>query len=92
MIALAAPWNALPRKARDPGCDQQVYVDAARDFLKTKGIEKPKVKIDNIIRVDLDGDGEEEVLISATNYLKNTRARRCDRQLAVIRWCCCAGS
>ncbi len=26
------------------------------------------MKIDNIIRVDLDGDGEEEVLISATNY------------------------
>jgi hypothetical protein len=40
-----------------------------RDFLKTKGIEQPQVKIDNIIRVDLDGDGEEEVLISATNYL-----------------------
>ena len=26
------------------------------------------MKIDNILRVDLDGDGEEEVLISATNY------------------------
>jgi len=36
--------------------------------LKTKGIEQPKVKIDNILRVDLDGDGEDEVLISATNY------------------------
>jgi hypothetical protein len=39
-----------------------------RDFLKTRGIEEPKVKIDNILRVDLDGDGEDEVLISATNY------------------------
>ena len=44
VIAIAAPWNALPRK--------------------------PKVKIDNIVRVDLDGDGEEEVLISATNYFR----------------------
>jgi hypothetical protein len=49
---------------------QKVYVDAVRDFLKTKGIEQPKVKIDGIQRVDLDGDGEEEVLISATNYFK----------------------
>src|SRR5205809_4950363 len=49
---------------------QAVYVDAARDFLKTKGIDQPKVKIDNILRVDLDGDGEEEVLISATNYFR----------------------
>ena len=69
-IALAAPWNALPRKVQILDATQQVYVDAASDFLKTKGIEKPKVKIDNIIRVDLDGDGEEEVFISATNYFE----------------------
>jgi len=68
VIALAAPWNALPRKPRAGDTTQQVYVDAVSDFLKTKGIEQPKVKIDNILRVDLDGDGEDEVLISATNY------------------------
>jgi hypothetical protein len=68
VIRLAAPWNALPRKPRIADTTQQVYVDAVRDFLKTKGIEQPKVKIDNILRVDLDGDGEDEVLISATNY------------------------
>jgi hypothetical protein len=69
VIALAAPWNALPRKPRIADRTQQVYVDAVRDFLKSKGIEQPKVKIDNILRVDLDGNGEDEVLISATNYL-----------------------
>src|SRR6266536_217628 len=68
VIALAAPWNALPRKVQILDATQQVYVDAARDFLKTKGIDKPQVKIESILRVDLDGDGEEEVLISATNY------------------------
>jgi hypothetical protein len=67
-IALAAPWNALPRKPHVLDKTQVVYVDAVRDFLKTKGIEQPKVKIERILRVDLDGDGEEEVLISATNY------------------------
>jgi hypothetical protein len=68
VIALAASWNALPRKPRVMDTTQQVYVDAVRDFLKTKGIGQPKVNIDNILRVDLDGDGEEEVLISAANY------------------------
>jgi hypothetical protein len=38
--------------------------------LRTKEIDQPKVKIENIIRVDLDGDGEEEVLISAANYFR----------------------
>jgi hypothetical protein len=68
VIALAAPWNGLPRKPQVIDPTQKVYVDAVRDFLKTKGIDQPKVKIDNIVRVDLDGDGEDEVLISATNY------------------------
>jgi hypothetical protein len=69
-IALAAPWNALPRKPQVIDPTQKVYVDAVRDFLKTKGIDKPKVKIENIVQVDLDGDREEEVLISATNYFQ----------------------
>ena len=68
VIAIAATWNALPREPKVIDTTQKVYVDAVRDFLKTKGIEQPKVKIDNILRVDLDGDGEEEVLISAANY------------------------
>jgi FG-GAP repeat len=69
-IALAASWNAFPRKPQVLDTTQQVYVDAVRDFLITKGIDKPKAKIENIVRVDLEGDGEEEVLISATNYFQ----------------------
>ena len=42
--------------------------------MKTKGITEPKVKIDSIFRVDLDGDGEDEVLISATNYFSQNNS------------------
>jgi hypothetical protein len=68
VIAIAASWNALPRKPTAIHKTQKAYIDAVCDFLKTKEIKQPKVKIDNILRVDLDGDSEEEVLISATNY------------------------
>ena len=64
VIAIAAPWNALPRKPKVTDPTQKDYVDAVREFLETKDIKQPEVKIDNILRVDLDGDGEEEVLIS----------------------------
>jgi len=67
-IALAAPWNALPRPVRVTDTTQETYRDAARDFLASKGLPKPKVKITQILRADLDGDGEEEVLLSATKY------------------------
>jgi len=70
VIAIAAPWNALPRKPKVTDPTQKAYVDAVREFLETKEIKQPEVKIDNILRVDLDGDGEEEVLISATNYFR----------------------
>ena len=65
VIGLAAPWNALPRKPVIADATQSVYVEAVRDFLKSRGIADPEVRITRILRVDLDGDGEEEVLISA---------------------------
>lgn len=68
VIALNAPWNPLPRKPQVVDPTQQVYIDAVHDFLESRRMSDPKVKITRILRVDLDGDGEEEVLISATNY------------------------
>jgi hypothetical protein len=68
VIALSAPWNALPRKPQIADPTQQVYVDTVRQFLESRRMTDPKVKITRILRVDLNGDGEEEVLINATNY------------------------
>lgn len=68
-IALSASWNALPRKPRIADVTQPVYVEAVREFLAQHRLPQAAVKITQILRVDLDGDGSEEVLISATNYL-----------------------
>lgn len=68
-IALAANWNALPRIPRVGDVTQEVYLKAVGDFLRQRGIRDPKVKITRIVHVDLDGDGEDEALISATNFL-----------------------
>jgi hypothetical protein len=76
VIGLAATWNALPRKPLVADATQSVYVEAVRDFLKARGIADPKVRITHVLRVDLDGDGEEEVLISATNYFTEDKSDR----------------
>lgn len=68
VIALAASWNPMPRKPRLGDNTQDVYVRAVREFLAGRGLPEAKVKITQIVRVDLDGDGEDEVLISATDY------------------------
>ena len=68
LVAVAAPWNAMPRAIKIAATEPQVYKEAAAEILKSKGIANPKVNLTQVIRVDLDGDGVEEVLISATNY------------------------
>ena len=67
-VAVDLPWNPLPRKAKAADTTQEVYQKAAFEFLTEKGIKNPVVKIAQLLRVDLDGDGEDEVLLSATNY------------------------
>jgi len=74
VIELAATWNALPRTPVIADATQSFYVEAVRDFLKARGIADPKVRITRILRVDLDGDGEEEVLNSATNYFSEDKS------------------
>ena len=75
VIAIAAPWNGLPRKPQVTDPTQKTYVDAVREFLRTKEIDQPKVKIDNIVRVDLDGDGEQEVLNQRDKLFQEGRQR-----------------
>lgn len=68
LVAVGGPWNAMPRKLKIASTEAQVYREAAAALLKRKGIVNPKVILTQVIQVDLDGDGVEEVLVSATNY------------------------
>jgi hypothetical protein len=91
LVAVAGPWNAMPRRPTIASLEAQIYKDAAAGILKSKGIANPNVHLTQVIRVDLDGDGEEEVLVSATNYARFTQggltpdARAGDYSLVFLR-------
>jgi hypothetical protein len=70
LVAVAGPWNAMPRRPKIASPEAQAYKDAAAEILRSKGLDNPKVNLTQVIQVDLDGDGVEEVLVSATNYAK----------------------
>lgn len=70
LVAVAGSFNALPRPPRLQSTEQQAYKDAAAAILHEKGIARPEVRLTQVIRVDLDGDGSEEVLVSATHYAR----------------------
>ncbi|MHB0913396.1 MAG: hypothetical protein ACYC2Y_08115 [Armatimonadota bacterium] len=62
-IAIAGDWDAMPRKAR-PQSPGDLHVTAVRSYLASKGLSS-QVHIDSVLRVDLEGDGTDEVLITA---------------------------
>lgn len=71
VFAIGANWNALPRVPRIQSGGRSVYRAAVAQILRQKGFTRPQVQIDQIWRVDLDGDGREEVLLSATRKNSN---------------------
>ena len=67
-VAVSGTFAPLPRPPSLLSTEQQVYKDAATAILRKKGITRPDVRLTQVIRVDLKGDGVEEVLVSATHY------------------------
>jgi hypothetical protein len=66
-IAVGGNWNALPRVPRALSTNDPVYRRVVADLLRRRGFRRPAIKITQILRVDLDGDGVEEALVSATH-------------------------
>lgn len=66
LVAIGADWNALPRVPKVESTRSALYRAAVAGVLKRNGILRPQVNIMKVWRVDLDGDGREEVLINAT--------------------------
>ena len=69
-VGSAAQWKLVPRPVQAVAADSPVYKKVVADFLRSKGLLRPVVNIIRAYRVDLDGDGKDEVLIEA-NYFRN---------------------
>jgi hypothetical protein len=67
-VAIHAAANALPREARAQDTTQEVYQDAVAEILRQQDISEPEINVTQLFRVDLEGNGTEEVLLSATRY------------------------
>lgn len=73
-VAIAsASWNVMPRIPRAVDLKDTTYVSIVSDILKKEGIAKPEVKITQAYKIDLDGDGKEEVVIVANRFATGLR-------------------
>lgn len=69
-IGTNGKWNPMPRKVKPIASTNAAYRTVLTRYLKQKGILRPVVKITQAYRIDLEGDGVEEVLLAATYYKK----------------------
>lgn len=66
-IAIGGKWNALPRVPRMLSTNDPAYRRIVANLLRRRGFVRPKINITQVLRIDLDGDGIEEALVSATH-------------------------
>lgn len=89
LIAVACDWNALRRVPRVQSTSQKTYLDAVSAILRQKGLSGSKPNITQLLRIDLEGDGQEEVLIAATvarrGYPSDTNSRKGDYSFIAMR-------
>lgn len=64
-LAVCGEWNALPRIPKLQSNENAVYINIIADILKQNGLSNAPLKIVQHYRIDLEGDGVEEVLIKA---------------------------
>jgi|GEM_PF-886660 len=71
-VGLVATWDATPRLAHTLPAGSAPYPELIASLLVEKGLNDPEVLIDKIQKVDLEGDGVDEVLITASRLSEGT--------------------
>jgi len=66
-MAVRADWDLFPRGYESQDTGQPEYQALAEDMIAAKAVDDPVTELKQIISVDLDGDGTDEVLLTADN-------------------------
>lgn len=74
IFGVAGSWNALPRTPQFLSTDDDTYKALTTDLLKKKGIATPRVRLTQVIKIDLAGDGTAAVLVAATYFAHGVKA------------------
>ncbi len=90
MIAISnADASAQPRLPRMQSLYQETYQRVAADLLRSKGLNIQRAKLTQLMRIDLNGDGVEEVLMTASSrpdYGRTPGEKKGDYSLIAIRY------
>ncbi len=66
-IGVLADWDPVPRTWTLLESPPDVYLEVVQDLLSSRGLDPAGAVLDQVVRVDLEGDGVDEILISAND-------------------------
>ncbi|NNF53400.1 MAG: hypothetical protein HKN03_03055 [Acidimicrobiales bacterium] len=66
LIGTSGDWELRPRPVQEIGIDD-AHRQSVREIVAAAGVADPEIVIQRVVRMDIDGDGTNEVLISAEN-------------------------
>ena len=69
LLAIKCPWNPVPRQALVMSPDNTTYKDIVRKYLARNGLPNSAPNIMQLFKIDLEGDGVDEVIICAQNIV-----------------------
>ena len=80
-------WNPRPRSAVKLANNSAIYAKIIGETLASKGLSKSVPNASQIFQIDLDGDGTNEIIISATAFKKglSSRAEAGDYSFVLLR-------
>ena len=87
-IANASP-DDQPRLPRAQSLNQEMYQRVAAGLLRSKGLNIQRARLTQLMRIDLNGDGVEEVLMAASSrpdYGRTPEEKKGDYSLLAIRY------
>lgn len=67
LLTIACQWDVQPRLPEPLPLNSQVYRDIVKRFLASQGLNIEQPVLSQLFRIDLEGDGVDEVLVCAQN-------------------------
>ena len=90
MIAISgASAKAQPRLPRAQNLNQETYQRAVAALLRARGLNVQRARLTQLLRVDLNGDGTDEVLMTAASrpdYGRTPSSKRGDYSILALRY------
>ncbi len=85
MVGVAKGWPVLQRDVQELSPDSEVYRQIVLDWLAAQGVSTPGLDTLHVFRVDLEGDGVDEIFISATRLEDQHLAELGDYSILLMR-------